>query len=113
MDLTRVKSIKKRWAGACAGAVPRLDAGHIRQEEACEGSFLVRFEKIRLEVLFAGPLQRVPSALARGTPLAQGVGNPAAPSMRRGEPRPTDMPVEDRQAQARGRVAGAGVGAVP
>ena len=32
-DLTRVKSARKRWAGACAGAVPRLDAGHIRQED--------------------------------------------------------------------------------
>jgi hypothetical protein len=53
-----------------------------------------------------------------GRLLAQGPGNPAAPSLRRGEPRPTDMTVDDRQAiahpaQARGRVAGAVVGAVP
>ena len=54
-----------------------------------------------------GRCQSVPSALAGGYPLAQGLGNAAAPSLRRGEPRPTDMPVEDRQVQARGRVAGA------
>jgi hypothetical protein len=54
-----------------------------------------------------------------GRLLAQGPGNSSAPSLWRGEPRPTEMTVDDRQAsahpaQARGRVgAGAGVGAVP